>query len=256
MAYATPHNTEHHRRPKNVFELEKHYSSPPIIFRRRSSHRSKCRSMSSFSTLSSNSTTSSSSLSSNYLEENHMFNKNIITNNINTNPITSSPSISFPSRIPFAWEKLPGIPKQQNQDSNKKLPLPPGVVTTGKTSSCNRQKNRDNNQAYSSKRYSMCSSEEMMGSFLEDPFFMAMVECSKDKNRRESTKMVATRTRSRGGRKSISSIVSSHLSDGIGMMNMYGSCKSSCTVSESSVVRLPSTTTYTETLFGRDRGRG
>ncbi|OIV91399.1 hypothetical protein TanjilG_02017 [Lupinus angustifolius] len=71
------------------------------------------------------------------------------------------------SGVPFSWEHLPGIPKKQNsknkKDSSLKiLPLPPPTHSSKKKNS-------------------------VQTSVKKDPFFAAMVECSKDDNNHEET---------------------------------------------------------------------
>lgn len=100
------------------------------------------------------------------------------------------------SGIPFSWEKLPGIPKKQapvckdQYSSSNLLPLPP------------------------SKRFNvdkMLSNpkKDSSPSFRMDPFFAALVKCSKDDERR--------------GR------------DRSGFIDLYASCKKTCNVTDSIV---------------------
>lgn len=75
-------------------------------------------------------------------------------------PITP---LRFSSGVPFSWEKIPGIPKQEsikNKESLRNLlPLPPARKTS------NSSKKYDHEQIFPKKK---------------DPFFAAFVKCSKD----------------------------------------------------------------------------
>lgn len=75
-------------------------------------------------------------------------------------PITP---LRFSSGVPFSWERIPGIPKQDsinNKESLRNLlPLPPARKTSN-----------------SSKKYV----QEKIFPKKKDPFFAAFVECSKD----------------------------------------------------------------------------
>lgn len=107
--------------------------------------------------------------------------------------------------VPFSWEKLPGIPKQQsskNEESSRNfLPLPPSAKSN--------PSKKHNQEEISSKKM--------------DPFFAAFLKCSKndeDGNIWKGSKI----TRS--------------LSARFGFINVYTSCKRGCAVSES-VVYVP-----------------
>ncbi|XP_052189822.1 uncharacterized protein LOC127799642 [Diospyros lotus] len=110
--------------------------------------------------------------------------------------------------IPFSWESFPGIPKEQQQEPQhyKKitdaslglLPLPP------------------------SKRFTDLQLQDIS----EDPFFAALVECSRDD--------IVHRRDPIGGAKSWNrSTVSRTLSDRLGFVTIYSSCKRACSVSDS-----------------------
>ncbi|GER30772.1 translation initiation factor 2 subunit beta [Striga asiatica] len=103
--------------------------------------------------------------------------------------------------IPFSWERIPGIPKSRqpkndkfNKYSGHLLPPPPA----GK---------------------SFCRPAD--GSFRRDPFFTALVECSKDDDGRGANFG------------NFSSKITRTLSDRFGLVGKYASCKSTCTVSDS-----------------------
>ncbi|GMI90527.1 hypothetical protein HRI_002722000 [Hibiscus trionum] len=117
--------------------------------------------------------------------------------------------------VPFSWEHLPGIPKKL-QNHNKKdysmklLPLPP--PTTSKNNSFE----------------DMLTRKKASESFRRmDPFFAALVECSKEDGDE------ATGRNLWSGAK-----VNRSMSDRLGLISLYSSCKRSCAVSES-VVYLP-----------------
>ncbi|KAE9611392.1 hypothetical protein Lalb_Chr06g0162001 [Lupinus albus] len=116
------------------------------------------------------------------------------------------------SGIPFSWEHLPGIPKNQNsimkKDSSMKiLPLPPPTYSS-------------KNLSHEETRVVRKKNNIIQSSVQRDPFFAAMVECSKDDNHKSGAKV----TRS--------------ISDRFGFISFYGSCKRTCAVSES-LVYLP-----------------
>ncbi|XP_031112079.1 uncharacterized protein LOC116016056 [Ipomoea triloba] len=119
--------------------------------------------------------------------------------------------------VPFSWEKIPGIPKQlyasnKISDERSLLPLPPPA---------GKQSFRDE---FSPRK----SAGAGGGSFREDPFFAALVECSKEERHKSSSK-----------------IVTKSLSDRFGFMGLYAaaSCKTTCGVSES-IVHLPRSRDY------------
>ncbi|KAL3641814.1 hypothetical protein CASFOL_012629 [Castilleja foliolosa] len=119
--------------------------------------------------------------------------------------------------IPFSWEKIPGIPKRQ--ESKKKeysehlLPPPPA---------------RNSAAAKKSHRHST-----NVRSLQRDPFFEALVECSKDDHHNHDH-----------GINMISSKITRTLSDRLGLINSYvASCKRNCSVSES-IVCIPRSSSH------------
>lgn len=137
-------------------------------------------------------------------------------------PIPTFPIIhSF--GVPFSWEHLPGIPKKQTpkwrkdkQSSSSSssflttlsllLPPPPSTATTPtKSRSFNLRK------------------KSIIGRCHRDPFIAALVECSKDNDDASC----------RGGGFWIAGMLSRSISDRLGFMNAYTSCKRSCAVSQS-----------------------
>ncbi|KAI5668209.1 hypothetical protein M9H77_18062 [Catharanthus roseus] len=135
--------------------------------------------------------------------------------------------LRFSSGIPFSWEQIPGIPKNGTPRKLKEfssqsdlLPLPPA----GNSNSLRKNgQNRGEDHHISPKKYNTNES------FRKDPFFAALVECSKDDSIGDFWKS--------------SSKVSKTLSDRFGFINMYTSCKRTCTVSES-IVYLPRSRAY------------
>ncbi|CAA0827810.1 Unknown protein [Striga hermonthica] len=114
-----------------------------------------------------------------------------------------TPPLEFKGNIPFSWEKIPGIPKHQSESNKKEysehlLPPPPTGISN---SSGKKSIHREENFPKKSNR------------FENDPFFAALVECSKDGNH-DSSKNI---TRS--------------LSDRLCFMN-YTSCIRACAASE------------------------
>uniref|UniRef100_A0A2P2IU70 Uncharacterized protein n=1 Tax=Rhizophora mucronata TaxID=61149 RepID=A0A2P2IU70_RHIMU len=128
-------------------------------------------------------------------------------------PPSPATSLRF-SGVPFSWEHLPGIPKKpshKKRDSTLKvLPLPPSV--TPPTS-----KRFNFEQIGIGKKISSESSKQ-------DPFFTALVECSKDHVDQESTSELWDSRK-----------VTRSISDRFGFINLYPSCKRACAISESIV---------------------
>ncbi|MBA0843720.1 hypothetical protein Gotur_022114 [Gossypium turneri] len=131
------------------------------------------------------------------------------------------------SGVPFSWERLPGIPKMlqshKKKDSIKLLPLPP---PTSKEASFNRKKS------------SSSTSTAVAESFRKDPFFTALVECSKDD---EDDDHERSSSNFRSGAK-----ITRSISDRFGFINLYTCCKRTCAVSES-IVYLPRRSSRTGT---------
>ncbi|CAL5333532.1 unnamed protein product [Camellia sinensis] len=188
--------------------------SPPL---RPSSRRTP--SFSSSPSLSSNS--SSSSTSSFFHHDSPLFSP-------------STPLRSFLG-VPFSWEKLPGIPKKQLSKkidpSLSLLPLPPAGTPT--PSSFSSKKINSNFHQNSPLRKKNFTSESFRRE--RDPFFMALMECSKDDHDHDHDDQ-----QNPIGSFNLwkSSKVTRTLSDRFGFINMYTSCKSTCPVSES-VIYIP-----------------
>ncbi|KAJ0241077.1 hypothetical protein HA466_0215390 [Hirschfeldia incana] len=135
--------------------------------------------------------------------------------------------------VPFSWEQLPGKPKDYshrlnhrlNKDSSVILPLPPHRSThfpvTGKN-----------------KKSSSLSKKNSFPVTEKDPFAAALLECSKDDDDdEEDGEDERFRGNSGGSSKAISK---SSIGDRFGLVSLYGSCRRTCTVSES-IVYLPRT---------------
>ncbi|KAL0351373.1 UNVERIFIED_CONTAM: hypothetical protein Scaly_1526000 [Sesamum calycinum] len=127
--------------------------------------------------------------------------------------------------IPFSWEKLPGIPKNQFGPKKKAysehlLPLPPAGTT--------------NSAAKKLLHQEEISPKKSSSRFVQrDPFFAALVECSKDDHDHDEEEH-DHHHHHHGS----SSKITRTLSDRFGFISMYASCKRTCAVSES-LVYLP-----------------
>ncbi|OIV98846.1 hypothetical protein TanjilG_02556 [Lupinus angustifolius] len=122
------------------------------------------------------------------------------------------------SGVPFSWEHLPGIPKKQSskkkqESSFKLLPLPP---PTTRIHSCKKLNHDDETRIR--KKNSVQSNSQ------RDPFFDAMVKCSKDDH--EEGKSINLWNDAK---------VSRSFSDRFGFINLNASCKRTSAVSESIV---------------------
>ncbi|RVX07006.1 hypothetical protein CK203_030440 [Vitis vinifera] len=122
----------------------------------------------------------------------------------------SSPGID--SRIPFSWEKIPGVPKKQapkkEGHSPRFLPLPPPTTPASSKIRFDHVKMKNPGTK----------------SFQMDPFLVALVECSKDDDYEET--IVGY----------VGPKITRSLSDRFGFVKLSASCKStSCLVSESIV---------------------
>ncbi|KAK8279829.1 hypothetical protein V6Z11_D09G135900 [Gossypium hirsutum] len=131
-------------------------------------------------------------------------------------PLSPATPLRF-SGVPFSWEHLPGVPKKKLEDEKQKgsiklLPLPPPA--TPPTS-----KRNNFEEILARKKASNAGGK--------DPFFAAMVECCKDDNDEESGSNLWSGVK-----------VTRSISDRLGFINLYSSCKRTCAVSES-VVYLP-----------------
>ncbi|WOG93752.1 hypothetical protein DCAR_0313039 [Daucus carota subsp. sativus] len=132
-------------------------------------------------------------------------NSSLASFSLDENNSPFSPSTPLHSgQVPFSWEQIPGIPKNKHL-SNKKcndislLPPPPAANLAQKTKS-----------------------------FRKDPFFAALVECSKGNDGQGSIAHFWKSSR-----------ITRTLSDRLGFVSMYtNSCKSTCAVSKS-LVYLP-----------------
>lgn len=137
-------------------------------------------------------------------------------------PLLSPASPLRLSGVPFSWEHLPGIPKKQNskkklqESSLKLLPLPPPTTTHSASKKHNHEETRVRKKS------------SIQSGFQRDPFFAALVECSKDDDHGETSRNLWNGAK-----------VPRSISDRFGFINLYASCKRTCAVSES-LVYLPS----------------
>ncbi|GAU15955.1 hypothetical protein TSUD_41790 [Trifolium subterraneum] len=151
---STP-NLSHHHRAKDVPKQCEIFLTGKYPSSRRTA---------SFSSCSSSLSPSSSSLESFYFPDDAL--------------LSPASPLRF-SGVPFSWEQLPGIPKKHNSNKNKKssmklLPLPPPTITTTHPSS--KKLNHDIDTKIWKKNSIQSSFQR------DDPFFAAMVKCSKDDN--------------------------------------------------------------------------
>ncbi|XP_059461211.1 uncharacterized protein LOC132190286 [Corylus avellana] len=130
------------------------------------------------------------------------------------------------SGVPFSWEQLPGIPKKLIQapkkkeySSSKLLPLPPLTAAAAPPPS---KKSNPENMGDRKKI------NPRQSGFQRDPFFAALVECSKDDDIQDSSNNSIW----------TSGKVSRSLSDRFGFVSLYASCKRTCAISES-IIYLP-----------------
>lgn len=183
---------------------------------RRTPSFSSSSSLASNSSLGSSSSSSSSSSSYNPDHDHH-----------HTSPIRFS-------GVPFSWEHFPGIPKKQHskkkqESSNKQqlLPLPP---PTTPTSSVTKKFNLDDIWAKNSNKNKRYHPKQTIQ---RDPFFAALVQCSKNDDEEGDDEEDQSNASFWNGGK-----VTRSLSDRFGFVNLYTSCKRTCTVSES-IIYLP-----------------
>lgn len=155
-------------------------------------------------------------------------------------PLSPATPLRYSGAVPFSWEQLPGIPKKlqvlpkkKEYSSSKLLPLPPltAASTSKKFNSENMGDRRKNNST--------------LQTFQRDPFFAALVECSKDDDHHEEM----SNSSIWNGAK-----VSRSISDRFGFVNLYTSCKRTCAVSES-IIYLPKSNRSSYDLIHHHRSR-
>ncbi|PIA27231.1 hypothetical protein AQUCO_08200033v1 [Aquilegia coerulea] len=145
------------------------------------------------------------------------------SNSFPSNPYDLPPFSPLPSyqlsNVPFSWEQHPGIPKTSDHHSSKSsdsslsiLPLPPSAASTPK-------------KRFNVETVFTIGKKNTYGRLDSDPFATALVECSKgvDDHQQEVEKYWK-----------VSRVVSNRL----GFIDRYTSCKKSCAVAES-VILLP-----------------
>ncbi|KAL5558465.1 hypothetical protein UlMin_034676 [Ulmus minor] len=202
-------------------------SSPISIMKRPSSRRTP-----SFSS-SSSSGSSSLGYSSSY--------------NLEDSPPRSTPSTPLRfSGVPFSWEHFPGIPKKQFSKKKQEpsllnlLPLPNPPTNPPTTKKKFTSEDHNNNGVRKTK--SNLNNKNLD----RDPFFAALVECSKD----EDDHLVPNERETNSGNlwSITNSKVSRSLSDRFGFISLYTSCKRTCTVAES-IIYLPRSSTSSYDLI-------
>ncbi|KAM1420398.1 hypothetical protein ACFX13_002796 [Malus domestica] len=151
-------------------------------------------------------------------------------------PISRATPLRF-SGVPFSWEHVPGILKKPSSNkkelfsSLKRLPQPPPRVSNQKITS--KKLIVDDIQV----RHSNSKGKGHTANYLpKDPFFAALVECSKDDDGDDDDQ----------GYSSAGAKVSRSVSERFGFFNLSTlSCKTTCAVSESIIhVQRPSRTSY------------
>ncbi|CAK7323545.1 unnamed protein product [Dovyalis caffra] len=135
------------------------------------------------------------------------------------------------SGVPFSWEHLPGVPKKQGskkKDSTSKvLPLPPAAAPA---SICKRFNSAETG-----------IQKKNNDSFRRDPFFAALVQCSKDDDDDDDYQVSNFWRRPKASRS---------ISDRFGFISLRTSCQSTCAVSES-IVYLPRSSRASYDLISR-----
>ncbi|XP_019180229.1 PREDICTED: putative protein TPRXL [Ipomoea nil] len=155
-----------------------------------------------------------------------------------SSPTNSSPPTPLRSQggVPFSWEQIPGIPKESIAGDNSRhssslslLPLPPAGTPC---SAADPVKNRPPVLLASPRKLPSSS-------FRNDPFFAALVTCSKDDGYGEKNSNLWK-----------SSKVTRSISDRFGFISFYASCKTTCAVSQS-IVYFPRSRNYDDQLLNR-----
>lgn len=150
----------------------------------------------------------------------------------------ASPATHAPfSGVPFSWEKTPGIPKKQASRKKENsplglLPLPPLTAPTFSK----RFTHQDQEVSVIRKKNNISES------FRGDPFFAAFVECCKEEEDQQTLPDIWK------GKK-----MPRNLSDRLGFINIYSSCKRTCTVSES-IIFVPRSARSSYHLLNRRSG--
>ncbi|EOA35691.1 hypothetical protein CARUB_v10020917mg [Capsella rubella] len=140
--------------------------------------------------------------------------------------------------VPFSWEQLPGKPKDYshrlkscgNDESSNLLPLPPHRSVSFPAT----KKNPKSNSSCKKQSYPVT---------VRDPFAAALLECSKDEGTNsgdeedDGVEEVDRRFQENSGGSS-KALSKSSIGDRFGLVNLYGSCRRTCAVSES-IVYLP-----------------
>ncbi|KAJ0976923.1 hypothetical protein J5N97_012397 [Dioscorea zingiberensis] len=111
-----------------------------------------------------------------------------------------------PFAIPFSWEHLPGVPKSPIPPTTRsfpRLPLPPPLKPT----------------------------QAPLPRTKPDPFAAALAECAKASPGPGAADLCR--------RKAVVTAAAAAISARFRLVGLYGSCKSSCYVSDSTTIRIP-----------------
>nr|XP_019708351.1 LOW QUALITY PROTEIN: pectinesterase inhibitor 10 [Elaeis guineensis] len=150
------------------------------------------------------------------------------------------------STIPFSWEHLPGVPKSPKSlppDSHSAtdprrllLPLPPPLRSKSAPPSMPRKKRSD-------ARFANLATD--------DPFAAALAECAKDDpSGTELDKLCGEPAASSRRRRSAAPAIT----DRFGLLDLYGSCKTSCSVAEATI-SIPRSITHRAAEYGLLKSR-
>ncbi|RWW13558.1 hypothetical protein GW17_00022724 [Ensete ventricosum] len=135
-------------------------------------------------------------------------------------PSGASARRTSPSAVPFSWEQLPGIPKAQialdaRSPDPSLLPLPPtlGSVTAGPR-----------------KKRPVAGPRPA-----SDPFAAALAVCAKPPRGSTIGDLLAASGSAAGRHRRGSAASAWSISDRLGLLGLYASCKTTCAVADSSV---------------------
>ncbi|CAA6660461.1 unnamed protein product [Spirodela intermedia] len=143
-------------------------------------------------------------------------------------PAPSSP-LHCSSAVPFSWEKQPGVPKQvqgssdRQRGSGQRLPLPPPLRSNSEPS------------------LSIPRKKRTQLAFIPDPFALALMECSKaDRcDRSEGDDLPRLYSKGMTAATASSKIIGRRRRTAAGLLgfpDFYSSCKTTCSVADSTVL--------------------
>ncbi|KAJ0973219.1 hypothetical protein J5N97_021178 [Dioscorea zingiberensis] len=149
------------------------------------------------------------------------------TSSLSSSSLSPSPSpLPHLSSIPFSWEHLPGVPKIPRIPSshpNLLLPLPPLLKPSPDPP---RRKKPDPTIP------------------IPDPFAAALAECAKDSPAPSSGPADLEDFWRRGAALTRRRVLSAVISSRFGLPDLYASCKTACSVSDSTI-RIPRSSSLT-----------